>query len=85
MKPRLQILQPSGFPECWEKECPQARECPNHYTAGDFRLEGGNTPSLRKRGFWLWHWWECDQTLGDTIGARLADGSNFSYDNMPRE
>jgi hypothetical protein len=33
--------------ECLSEDCPLRKECANHYTAGDFRSEGGMTPALR--------------------------------------
>lgn len=42
---KLRLLS-TGLPECDSNTCPYQRECANHATAGDFRMEGGLTPNL---------------------------------------
>jgi hypothetical protein len=39
-------IYPQGGIDCLEDKCPFKRECANHYTAGEFRTEGGFTPEL---------------------------------------
>lgn len=36
----------NGAIDCLEKNCMLSRECANHNTAGDFRMEDGGTPRI---------------------------------------
>lgn len=70
----LAILEPvnlncsTQMPEC-NNTCMSSRECAQHYTAGDFRTEDGNTPNLIvKDGNFC-----CDRTFLNHYGATVFD------------
>lgn len=59
------------FPECQDDICAHKRECANHRTAGDFRMEDGATPDLTLVGAE----WMCSKEPDDNVGAIQVDGT----------
>lgn len=61
------------FPECASKNCPRRKECANHETDGDFRIEDGETPNL----FLIEEEIFCDMTIKGEFGAKLFKNGEF--------
>jgi len=65
MKDEITLL--GMFPECQSKKCTLRKECANHCTAGDFRMEDGGTPDLTKD---IHGYWECTESFSiEYVGA----------------
>jgi hypothetical protein len=59
-------------PLCLDKGCLHKKECANHTTAGDYRLEDGPTPDLARTP----SGWSCSRSLTEQArGAILTNGS----------
>lgn len=68
-----------SYPICLDTKCPHKKECANHTSAGDCRIEDGDTPNLVKTD----KGWQCNKEPGDDgWGAILTDGT---YTNEQRE
>ena len=80
MKDEITLL--GMFPECQSKKCPLRKECANHCTAGDFRMEDGGTPELHRFPDAKGDQWECTETFtNETLGAlTLKDGELHPID-----
>lgn len=77
---KVKLFLETSFPECQDNLCPHRKECANHCTAGDFRVEGGSTPDLNQMPDGSW---ECSQkpvARGD--GALLHQGPDSKSDKQ---
>jgi hypothetical protein len=69
-----------SFPECQEVLCPNKGECANHCTAGEFRLDDGFTPKMKKDG----EIYFCSKQMTDIHGSLILnnDGNLVLCDSV---
>jgi hypothetical protein len=77
-----------GDVDCLDNECPHSRKCGNHYSAGEFRSEDGETPllTIEKLSDRAGITGICEGLSGNSLGGlHYKDGHLKSWADIEKE